>query len=95
MKIVKLNRNFNIHKNHGFEVGLKFDMWDKEAQRFERAVANRLGNQAWAWKWNLGKKVEEDWAAGFGKRVNGEAAPYWIYLRKESMLTMLLLSLDH
>ena len=95
MKIVKLNNNFNIHKHHGFEVGLKFDMWDLDARDIERAIAARFGEQAWAWKWNLGKKVKGDWATTFGKRVKGEGAPYWVYLRRESMLSLVLLSIEH
>lgn len=95
MKIVKLNRNFTIHKNHGFEVGIKFDMWGVDARDFGDVVATRFGDQAWAWKWNPADKIKEDWACGFGKRVKGESTPYWIYLRKESMLSLVMLSLDH
>lgn len=95
MKIVKLNRNFNIHKNHGFEVGLKFDIWGLEARYFENLVSDRFGDQAWLWRHYPASKVKGDWAVGFGKRVKGEATPYWIYLRNESMLTLVMLSLDH
>ena len=95
MKIVKLNRNFNIHKYHGFEVGLKFDMWDKEAQRFERAAADRLGNQSWSWKYHRNERIKENWAAGFGKHdKNVGTSPYWIYFRNEALLSMILLTLE-
>lgn len=95
MKIVKLNRNFNIHKHHGFEVGLKFGLWDRNAQQVERVVADRLGNQSWSWKYHPGEKIKENWASGFGKHVKGERPPYWIYLRNESMLSLVMLSLEH
>lgn len=95
MKIVKLNRNFKINKYHGFEVGVKFDCWDRTALNFEKVVADRLGDQSWGWKWNPDKKVKENWAGAFGERRKGEAAPYWIYIRRESMLSLVLLSLEH
>ena len=95
MKIVKLNRNFNIYKTHGFEVGVKFDLWNAEARDFEAVVSDRLGKQAWGWKYYPSLKVRENWAGGFGKRAKGQSTPYWIYFRRESMLTLVLLSLDH
>ena len=95
MKIVKLNRNFKINKYHGFEVAVKFDQWDSRAHHFEKVVADRLGNQSWGWKWHPEKKVKENWAGAFGERKKGEAAPYWIYFRRESMLSLVLLSIDH
>lgn len=94
MKIVKLNRKFNICKNHGFAVGIKFEMWDLEAQRFERTAAKRLGNQSWSWKYHPGEKIKENWASGFGKQVKGGMTPYWIYLRNESMLSLILLAIE-
>ena len=94
MKIVKLNRSFNIHKYQGFEIGVKFDLWGTEARDFEYAVADRFGQQAWLWKHGSKTKVKEDWATTFGKRVKGETTPYWVYLRQESMLTLILLSID-
>lgn len=94
MKIVKLNRNFNIYKNHGFEVGIKFDMWGREAQRFERVVAERLGHQAWAWKFHPDEQIKENWAAGFGERRESASTPYWIYLRNENLLSLILLAIE-
>ena len=95
MKIVKLNRNFNICKNHGFEVGLKFDIWNKEAQQVERAADRCLGRQSWSWKFHPGEKIKENWASGFGKRDTAVGAtPYWIYLRNENLLSMILLTLE-
>ena len=95
MKIVKLNRNFNIYKNHGFEVGVKFEIWGAVAREFEQVVADRLGSQAWLWKHYPNKNIKGNWACGFGKRTKGEATPYWVYFRKESMLSLVLLSIDY
>lgn len=95
MKIVKLNGNFNIYKTHGFEVGVKFDLWNTEARDFEAVVADRLGKQAFMWKWYPRTKVTENWACGFGKRASGQTTPYWIYIRRESMLSLVLLSINH
>lgn len=94
MKIVKLNRNYNINKYHDFEVGIKFDYWGREAQQFEHAAADYLGDQAWAWKHHSDKKLTENWAGTFGKRVKHSSTPYWIYIRHESMLTLVLLTMN-
>jgi hypothetical protein len=95
MKIVKLNGNFNIYKTHGFEVGVKFDLWDTKARNFEAVVADCLGKRAWGWKYYPSLEVRENWAGEFGKRASGQTTPYWIYFRRESMLTLVLLSINH
>ena len=96
MKIVKLNGNFNIHKYHRFEIGVKFPMYDTDAGSMCNAAKRLFGSEAFMWKYYPNKPVKGDWATAFGARdLSAGATPYWIYLRKESMLTMLMLSLEH
>lgn len=100
MKIVNLNRNFTIHKNHGFEVGIKFDMgYSQDVRQLTTAIKKVLGSEAFMWKYYYGhdaKNVKGDWASAFGRKDPSTGMqPYWIYLRKESMLSLVMLSLDH
>lgn len=97
MKIVKLNGNFNIHKYHKFEIGIKFPRYTPGAAGAMTKVAQRLfGGEAFMWKYYPNEPAKGDWATAFGARDSSAGAtPYWIYLRKESMLSMLMLSLDH
>lgn len=94
MKIVKLNRKYNINKYHGFEVALKFDFWNTEARDTEQVCRTHFGDHAWDWKWNLKKAIKGNWATKFGDKEKDKPTPYWIYLRKHSMLTMLKLATD-
>ena len=95
MKIVKLNRNFTIYKNHRFEIGIKFASYDPNGAGAMAKQAGKLfGTEAFMWKYYPNELVKGDWATGFGSpRPNGKR-PYWVYLRNESMLSMLLLSLE-
>lgn len=100
MKIVKLNNNFRIYKYHKFEIGMKFDTgYDKNTHEIAATVRNCFDGEAFMWKYYYGKdahKLKGDWATGYGEkdRVTG-TRPYWIYLRKESMLSLVMLSLNH
>ena len=94
MKIVKLNRRYTIHRVHGFEVALRFDQWGTHVTSIERIVRNLLGEQAWMWKYDQTNRVKGNWASGFGQHRTTGSTPYWIYLRKESSLSAVLLSLD-
>lgn len=95
MKIVKLNRNFTINRNYGFELGLKFDSWGNNAGEIEKELQARYGNSAWGWKFGFSKNIKEHWSNGFGQRdAKTKSTPYWIYLRKASMLTVLRLTLE-
>lgn len=97
MKIVKLNRNYKINKNHGFEIGIKFPRYTPGAAGAMTVVAHRLfGHEAFMWEYYPNEPAKGDWATAFGTRDSAEGAtPYWIYLRKESMLSMLMLALEH
>lgn len=96
MRIVKLNGNFNIYKYHRFEIGLRFDIYGADAQSISRVAQRLFGSEAFMWKYTNGQPVKGDWATAFGKRDSSAGATsYWIYLRKEHMLSMLLLSLEN
>lgn len=95
MKIVKLNNNFKIHRLHRFEIGLKFDTYGKGGSEFESAAQKLLGNEAFMWKYHSTELIQGDWATAFGAHVSSAGrTPYWIYLRKTSMLSMVLLSME-
>jgi hypothetical protein len=100
MKIVKLNRRFNIHKNYGFQVGLKFGSWDDNAREVEEFCKKRFGKEAWGLRYNYPAAIRKadtgDWSSQFGQKAKSDKrTPYWIYLRNESMLTMLMLGVEH
>lgn len=95
MKIVKLNRNFTIYKNHKFEIGIKFASYDpNEAGVISKQAQKLFGTEAFMWKYYPNEPAKGDWASGFGNVGPSGRRPYWVYLRKESMLSMLLLSLE-
>lgn len=94
MKIVKLNNRFKIHQLQGFELALRFDSYGPEAREYEKIVNTVCGKECWLWKWQRGQTG--DWATGWSNATkSGESRPYWIYLRKESLLSAVLLLKDH
>lgn len=96
MKIVKLNGNFNIYRFHRFELGIKFPMYNTDANTIAKAAGRLFGSEAFMWKYYPNEPANGDWATAFGARDSAVGAtPYWVYLRKESMLSMLMLSLEH
>jgi hypothetical protein len=97
MKIVKLNRRFSIHRDHGFQVGLKFDSWFSDARHVEALCKQSFGKEAWGLKYPslASNSARGDWLTKFGqKRTANGSAPFWIFLRNESMLTMLMLGME-
>jgi len=97
MKIVKLNRRFSINKNHGFEIGLKFDHWHDQARAVEIFCKKRFGKEAWGLNYpRLASNADRgDWSIKFGRKVDAnKLTPFWIFLRNENMLTMLLLGME-
>jgi len=89
MKVIKLDRRYKPHKEAGYEAGLRFEGWwdykDKIAE-IERNCQSRLG-KGWLVR-------DSDWVSYFGKRRNGESAPYYIMFRRESDMTFVLLCAD-
>ena len=96
MKIVKLTNQFNAKKKHGFEIGIKFtSYWDdgsavERGSEFEHACRNILGKYSF-----LRDRQQCSWYSEHSRKCDPktEIYPFWIYLKKESYLTMILLSL--
>lgn len=88
MKVVKLNRRYKAYKE-GFTHALRFNSWSKEAGEIEQILTTRYGSQYNWYKLHSNSQ----WTSGFGHRSNKyDTRPYWINLRKESDITMILLS---
>lgn len=86
MKVVKLNRRYKAYKE-GFTHALRFNSWHPKAGEIENFLIKRYGNQ---YSWN---KPQSQWTSGFGSRPSSsDSRPYWINLRRESDVTMILLS---
>jgi hypothetical protein len=95
VKIVKLNNNFKIHRLHRFEVGIKFDMYGSDAGSMCNVAKRLFGHEAFLWEYYPNEPAKGDWATAFGAHVSSAGrTPYWIYLRKTSMLSMVLLSME-
>lgn len=90
MKIVKLTNRFNAKKKHGFEIGIKFTNYWDNGSNVEHACRNILGKESFR-----KEKYLRSWYGEHGQKRDprSEMFPYWIYLKKESYLTMILLSL--
>jgi len=89
MKVIKLDRRYKPHKEAGYESGLRFKgWWDYQDKIFqiERICQSRLGTS-----WSTQRS---DWVGYFGKRRNGESAPYYIMFRRQSDMTFVLMCAD-
>ena len=89
MKVIKLDRRYKPHKEAGYQAGLRFEGWWDEKDKIaviERNCQSRLGTS-----WSA---LHSDWVSYFGKRRNGESAPYYIMFRKQSDMTFVLLCAD-
>jgi hypothetical protein len=91
MKIVKLNRRFSMHRDHGHAVALRFDTWNDRALRYEQATQRLLGSQYEYANW----KNYPYWRGYFGK-ASGHTPqkPYWITFRDPAHLTAVMLKVD-
>lgn len=86
MKVVKLNRRHNAFKQ-GFTHALRFNTWHQKAGEIENFLSQRYGGQFY-WDRNRGQ-----WSSGFGSAPRGfTSRPYWINLKNESDISMILLS---
>lgn len=87
MKVVKLNRRFKQFREAGHVVALRFSGYSKTAGQYEKICRERLGGSAWDRGGN--------WCSYFGAS-NGHSSvrAYWITFRRESDLTLVLLSAD-
>jgi len=89
MKVIKLDRRYNPHKEAGYQAGLRFAGWwdykDKISQ-IESICQSRLGT-SWLVR-------DSDWVSYFGKRGRNVETPYYIMFRRESDMTFVLLCAD-
>lgn len=91
MKIIKLSNRFNAKKKYGYEIGVKFNSYWDNGSEMEHACRNVLGNSPY-----FKTKHNLPWYAqtGLKRDPKTEMYPYWIYFKKESYLTMVLLKLE-
>lgn len=87
MKIVKLNRRFRQFKEQGHVVALKFPSgYDHRIRNIEKICREKLRGGGWL--------REHDWYAYYGKSRYGLTRDYWITFRRETDLTLVLLSVN-
>jgi hypothetical protein len=84
MKVVKLNRRFRQYKKHGHVIAVRCDSWLREGVPLEKICDTKLGAQGYV--------PDNDWHAYFGKANGYGRRPFWITFRRESDLTLVLLS---
>ena len=85
MKIIKLDNRHRSYK-WGYTHALRFDQYySQEAGAVEKFLSDSYGGCIRNYNWN----------GYFGRRdtVKGLPAPYWVCVKKESMLTMAILSI--
>ena len=87
MKIVRLNRRYNMYEL-GYTHALRWDEWSsKTCSRYEKVLENAYG-----WH-HFDRGRSTHWFSGFGHRVSGcNRRPYFIYVRSEAILTAILLA---
>ena len=84
MKVVKLNRRFNVFKEHGHTVALRFSIYGSKSQQYEKLCKAKLGGDGW--------NAERGWYSYFGTKSHvAVARPFWISFRNEADLTLVLL----
>jgi hypothetical protein len=88
MKIVKLNRRFTIHKEHGYKIAVRFDQWNSDVGKFEHLCAKLYGHHGY------NKGASSDWYAYFGNSRGKSRRPFWVCFRTEADLTAILLMSD-
>jgi hypothetical protein len=88
MKIVKLNRRFIMHRDYGHAIALRFNTWNDQAVKYERAARDLLGSQYANWQ------DYPHWRGYFGN-ASGHTPqkPYWITFRDPAYLTMIMLKI--
>jgi len=91
MKIIKLDKRFSMYKE-GYTHAMRWPRWEPRIiNPYKEAMCKMYGENWYSkgspWKIQFGTKGKSD-----------EYAPYFIYVKTESMLTMLMLGLindDH
>jgi hypothetical protein len=88
MKVIKLNRRFNVFKEHGHETAVRFSSYGAKASALERVCRDRFGDNV---VWNK----NGTWHGWFGKKRSGmHHSPYFISFRKESDLSFVLIAME-
>jgi hypothetical protein len=88
MKIIKLNRRYKQFKEYGHVAGVRFYTWNHQAQAVERAIKDMTSSSGW--------DRNGSWYGYFGKVARRtDARPYFITVRDESLLTMVLLKVNN
>ena len=100
MKIVKLSNRHKAHKKWGFAVGIRFTEYGRDARQVCEYLENAYKTYSYQkpyWRWS-NTKIE--WYADFGNRParsihimnDYRPRPYWIYLKNEADISMLILT---
>jgi hypothetical protein len=94
MKVIKLNRRYRAHKVYGFSHAIRYDTWltadTTVAERFLEKAHKTPSYQRPDSPWGKGPV---NWYSEFGHRSSRNSQrPYWIYLRNEADVIMMLLS---
>jgi hypothetical protein len=85
MKIVKLNKTHGLYRE-GCTHAFRFDRYDNKAGALERTMQRQFGNQYLR---------DSQWRAKFGYRPHPDGYMcYWIGVKSEAMLIMVMLSLE-
>ena len=97
MKIVKLNKRHTAFKKFGFPIGIRFDCWDDSARAADVYLSNAYKTSSYQRPDSAWSTVRVQWYAAWGNKSKNfkdltPRRPYWIYLRNEADLTMLMLS---
>jgi hypothetical protein len=84
MKVIKLNGRYSMYRE-GYKHALRWDEgYSREVGPYERAMQEMYGGSRYS--------TGNSWRAAYGSsRSKAGVTPYYIYLRDESMLMMLLL----
>ena len=94
MKIVKLNGRHKQFKEHGHTMAFRFNTFTDEARRVEKACRSLFDHGGW--------DRNASWYSYFGSKampcinngVHATMRPFWVTLKDESAVSVILLSLD-
>jgi len=77
VKVVKLDRRHNLY-HKGYPYAFRLSRWDTDAHKIERAVKELEG-----WRWDN----------TFWGKDKGNGRPYYVGVKNESTLTMVMLKI--
>jgi len=89
MKLVKVRTQWKLHSAR-MPVALRFDSWGDESRIVETWLKEHHGNESWSYS-----DCTSQWKSHWGtSRTTGGPRPYFIGLRDESMVSVILLTLN-